>query len=158
MHSSSPDPGTTAQGSGEPVSPRQASGVANPAGPGSGHEQRVGQRAAPEPVPAADNPGPGPAADSAAEAQGRRTLSTAFVMAGPDGRLTVELRSGRVLVLRSVVMRRNDYCGVQMLGQKAGGRYCGGYAEVAAARPGAEPVSEEVDPAVSLPPSPAKRN
>jgi hypothetical protein len=55
---------------------------------------------------------------------------------GPDGLLTVELRNGRVLVLRNVVMRRKDYCGVQVLGGPAGGQYCGGYAEVAAARPG----------------------
>jgi hypothetical protein len=55
---------------------------------------------------------------------------------GPDGHLTVELRSGRVLVLRDVVMRSGDYCGVQVLGGPAGARYCGGYADVAAARPG----------------------
>jgi hypothetical protein len=89
-------------------------------------------------------------------------LSTAFVMVGPDGRLVVELRNGRVLVLRNVVMRRKDYCGVQVIGGKAGGQYCGGYAEVAAARPGAAPAPVEPNPAVSnLAESargPAKRN
>jgi hypothetical protein len=89
-------------------------------------------------------------------------LSTAFVMVGPDGRLTVELRDGRVLVLRNVVMRRKDYCGVQVLGGKAGGRYCGGYADVAAARPGAAPSPQQPDPAASTlaesPGSPAERN
>ncbi|HEX8574353.1 MAG TPA: hypothetical protein VF759_16560 [Allosphingosinicella sp.] len=71
-------------------------------------------------------------------------MSTAFVMVGPDGRLAVELRNGRMLVLRDVVMNRKDYCGVQVLGPKPGGRYCGGYAEVAAARPGAAPTPEPV--------------
>jgi hypothetical protein len=67
-------------------------------------------------------------------------LSTAFVRIGPDGHLTVERRDGRVLVLRDVVMRRKDYCGVQVLGASAGAKYCGGYAEVAAARPGGAPA------------------
>jgi hypothetical protein len=89
-------------------------------------------------------------------------LSTAFVMVGPDGRLAVELRDGRVLVLRNVVMGPRDYCGVQILGGKAGGQYCGGYAEVAAARPGGAPDPEKPDLAVSNPVgpprTPAKRN
>ena len=109
MHNPSPDPGTTAQGSSGAGSDGQAPGA------------------------------PTLPADSPAEAQGRRTLSTAFVMMGPDGHLTVELRNGRVLVLRDVTMRRKDYCGVQVLGGPAGARYCGGYAEVAAARPGGAP-------------------
>lgn len=75
--------------------------------------------------------------DSPAEARGRRILSTAFVRVGADGQLTVELHDGRVLVLRDVVMRPRDYCGVQVAGDPARARYCGGYAEVAAARPGA---------------------
>ena len=69
-------------------------------------------------------------------------MSTAFVRVGPDGHLTVELRNGRVLVLRNVVMRPKDYCGVQGLGGRGGARYCGDYAEVAAARPGGAPVAE----------------
>ena len=109
MQSPSPDPVTTAQGSSGAGSDGQAPGA---------------------PILPADSP---------AEAQGRRTLSTAFVMMGPDGHLTVELRNGRVLVLRDVTMRRKDYCGVQVLGGPAGARYCGGYAEVAAARPGGAP-------------------
>ena len=77
--------------------------------------------------------GPGPMTDTPAEALGRRTLSTAFVMVGPDGHLTVELLDGRVIVLRDVVMGPNDYCGVQVAARTS---YCGGYSEVAAARPG----------------------
>jgi hypothetical protein len=78
-------------------------------------------------------------------------LSTAFVRVGPDGHLTVELRDGRVLVLRNVVMRPKDYCGAQVLGGKAGAKYCGGYADVAAARPGgpaarSEPVQAAANP------------
>lgn len=85
---------------------------------------------------------PAPLADSPAEAQGRRTLSTAFVRVGPDGHLTVELHNGHVLVLRDVVMRPRDYCGVQVAGDRARAKYCGGYAEVAAARPGGGPASD----------------
>lgn len=75
-----------------------------------------------------------------AEGRGRRILSTAFVRLGPGEHLSVELRDGRALVLRDVVMRRKDYCGVQVSGGRAGARYCGGYAEVAAARPGQAPA------------------
>lgn len=76
-------------------------------------------------------------ADTPAEAEGRRTLSTAFVMVGPDGQLTVELRDGSTILLRDVVMNRKDYCGVQLVDGAAGPRYCGRYGDVAAARPGA---------------------
>jgi hypothetical protein len=96
------------------------------------------------------NPSPVPAslpADSPAEAQGRRTLSTAFVRVGPDGHLTVELRDGRAMVLRDVVMRPGEYCGVQVLGGSAGKRYCGGYGDIAAARPGGAPAPDAPDPA-----------
>jgi hypothetical protein len=74
--------------------------------------------------------------DSPAEAIGRRTLSAAFVRVGPDGHLTVELHNGLVLVLRDVVMRRKNYCGVQLLVGLQETKYCGGYADVAAARAG----------------------
>ena len=86
----------------------------------------------PSPEQAASNP----LADSPEEASGRRVLSTAFVRVGPNGHLTVELRDGRVIVLRDVVMRPKDYCGVQVAGDPTRTKYCGGYAEVAAARPG----------------------
>lgn len=142
MPSPRTDPGTTAQGSSEAGSGAQASGDANPAGRGSGDQARAAVGPSPEPVSAAENPVSAPPVDSPAEAEGRRTLSTAFVRVGPDGLLTVELRSGRTLVLRDVVMRRKDYCGVQELGGPAGDRYCGGYAEVAAARPGGTPRPE----------------
>jgi hypothetical protein len=57
----------------------------------------------------------------------------------------VELRSGKVLVLRNVIMRPTGYCGVQLPGAR---KYCGEYAEVAAARPGAATSLEEPDLAV----------
>ena len=90
------------------------------------------------------NPGPVPAtatlaaarrADSPAEAEGRRTLSNAFVRLGAGEHLTVELRDGRTIVLRDVVVGPRDYCGVQVSGGAAGTRYCGGFGEIAAARP-----------------------
>lgn len=142
MHSPSPDPGTNAQGSSGAEPDGQASGAANPTKRGAGDQARAAVGPIPEPVPAAENPVPALPADSPAEAQGRRTLSTAFVRVGPDGHLTVELRNGHVLVLRSVVLRRKDYCGVQVLGGPAGAQFCGGYAEVAAARPGGAPAPE----------------
>lgn len=144
MHSPSPDPATAPTSSNEAGS--GASGDAmNPRGRGAGDQERAALGPVPEPVSAAENPAPPQPADSPAAAQGRRTLSTAFVMVGPDGRLTVELRNGRVLVLRNLIMRRKDYCGVQVLGAQAGARYCGGYSEVAAARPGGPPAPAEPD-------------
>ena len=77
--------------------------------------------------------------DSPAEAQGRRILSTAFVRLGPGEHLMVELHNGDVLNLRDVTMRQADYCGVQVSGTSAPAKYCGGYADVAAARPGGAP-------------------
>jgi hypothetical protein len=66
--------------------------------------------------------------------------------------MMVELHDGRVLALRDVVMRPRDYCGVQVAGDPARARYCGGYAEVAAARPGgAQAVSNAVEPAPGPP-------
>ncbi|WP_294356840.1 hypothetical protein [uncultured Sphingomonas sp.] len=88
-------------------------------------------------------------ADTSAEAQGRRTLSTAFVRVGPDGYLTIELHDGRTLVLRGVQMRTADYCGERAAGGKP---YCGRYADVAGARPGDGPAprdhAAELDPVV----------
>jgi hypothetical protein len=158
MPKSSPGSATTAQGSSEAGSEGQASGAENPTGRGAGDRELAPLG----PVSAAENRAPAAPADSPAEARGRRTLSTAFVMVGPDGHLTVELRNGRVLVLRDVVMRPKDFCGLHVTGGPARGRYCGGYAEVAAARPGGAPAPEEPDIAVSnpveSPRSPAKRN
>ncbi len=107
------------------------------------------------PSPAATpskNAAVGPLADLPEAAVGRRILSTAFVRVGPDAHLTVELHNGRVLVLRNVVMRPTDYCGVQVGGDPARAKFCGGYAEVAAARPGGAPSPE---PTVSAAPKPA---
>ena len=95
-----------------------------------------------QPVENAENPLPSTLKDTPAEAVGRRTLSTAFVRVGPDGLLTVQLKNGNVLVLRNVSMRPKDYCGEQVLGGPAGKKYCGGYADVASARPGNWPTIE----------------
>ena len=103
----------------------------------------------PEVVSAAGNPGHAMSDDLFAKAAGRRTLSTAFVRVGPDRHLTVELRDGRVLVLRDVVMRPRDYCGAQVQGGSPGKRYCGLYADIATARPGGAPVPDGSLPAVS---------
>ena len=106
----------------------------------------------PEPEAIAKKSAPGPLGDSPEEAQGRRILSTAFVRLGAGGHLTVELHNGHVLALRDVVMRARDYCGVQVAGDPARAKYCGGYAEVAAARPGgAQAVSNAVEPAPGPP-------
>lgn len=104
----------------------------------------------PAPVSAAGIAAPAPPADTPAAALGRRTLSTAFVRVGPDGHLTVDLQDGRALVLRDVVMRPKDYCGVQLSGK----RHCGGYAEVAAARPGGAPAAGRPEAAAGLPAKP----
>lgn len=91
-------------------------------------------------------PAKAPASSSqVADARGRRTLSTALVRVGPDGHLTVELRNGRVLVLRNVLMQANKYCGVHVGGDAVGARYCGRYGEVAAARPGGGPSPADQD-------------
>lgn len=87
----------------------------------------------------------GSRSDSPTEAQGRRILSTAFVRMGPDGHLTLERHDRRVLVLRNVVMNPSDYCGTQVTGDPGGAKYCGGYAEVAAARPGGAPPTDQPD-------------
>lgn len=87
-------------------------------------------------------------ADSPAEAQGRRILSTAFVRVGPDGYLTVELHDGRALVLRNVKMGAANYCGERTAPGKP---FCGRYGEVAAARPGGGPTPRDpadLDPLV----------
>ena len=115
MRSQSPAQGTTAQGS----------GTSGPTEGSIGDQHRAARGPVPELVSAAENRAPARLADSPAEAEGRRILSTAFVRVGPDGHLTVELRNGRVLVLRNVVMHPKDYCGVQVLGGPAGARYCG---------------------------------
>jgi hypothetical protein len=122
----------------------------------AGDRTQTAQGSLPEPVPAAESPGPARRPDSPAEAEGRRTLSTAFVRIGPDGHLTVELRDGRAMVLRDVVMRPRDYCGVLALGGSAGTRYCSGYGDIAAARPGGGPSPGAPDPATLNPVGPAR--
>jgi hypothetical protein len=134
-------------------SPQKAA-MPNP-GPAPGTTAQSSDKSGPAPVAVADRAAAGQRADTAAEAEGRRILSTAFVRLGPGGHLTVELRDGRTLVLRDVVMRPRDYCGVQAAGEPA--RFCGGYAEVAAARPGGAPSPGAPDPA-TLNPAELKRS
>jgi hypothetical protein len=161
MRNPSPVPGTAARESRETNTQGQGSAAPGPTGRGAGDRAQAAQGSLPEPVSAAENSAPAPRADSPAEAQGRRTLSTAFVRVGPDGHLTVELRNGRAMVLRDVVMRPRDYCGVQVLGGPAGTRYCGGYGDIAAARPGGGPAPDGPNPAslnpVELGRSPSER-
>jgi hypothetical protein len=119
----------TAQGSIEPIPNGQS-----PADPDAGDAARG---PIPEPVSAAGTALPMPTPQE----QGRRIVSTAFVRVGPDGYLTVELRDGRVLVLRDVVMRNKVYCGKQVAGERSGAQFCGRYPDVSAARPGGGPFS-----------------
>lgn len=111
--------------------------------------------AVPAATPVAETPAPGPA-DSPSEAEGRRTLSTAFVRLGPGEHLTIELRDGRTLALRDVVVRPRDYCGVHVRGGSAGKRYCGSFSEIAAARPVGMPVPDVPEPAVPGPARPPR--
>lgn len=151
----SPNEGSATRTSSSKTESGASESALRPAGRGGRDQERAALGPVPEPVSAAENPAPPSPADSPAEARGRRTLSTAFVMVGPDGQLTVELRNRRVLVLRNLVMRRKDYCGLQVLGGQAGVRYCSGYAEVAAARPGGPPTPAEPDLAA---PNPVRQN
>lgn len=136
MHSSDPSPRTNAQSLSETAHGGQGQDTPPPAEQGAGFQPRLSEGPIPASGTAAKNPLAPPPADSTAEQEGRRTLSTAFVMIGADAYLTVGLHDGRVIVLRNVVMRREDYCGVQVLGSAAGVKFCGKYGEVATARPG----------------------
>ena len=152
MRSRGPVSMTLARGgsAAKPEGERSTAQVATGQVAGEGGQAALGPMS--QPVSAAANPVPAPspvaAANSSAEASGRRTLSTAFVRVGPDGILTVDLRDGRVVVLRDLVMRPDHYDGVQIVGGRPGGRYRGAYADVAAARPGSAIASDQPQPAV----------
>lgn len=141
MRSPRSDPGSVVETEGQ--APRSPGPVAQGAG-GPG-------RAAPGPIPqavsAAENPMPVAPAEPPADAEGRRTLSAAVVRMGPDGILTVELRDGRALVLRDVVMGPKDYRAVRV----PGGAHRGRYGDIAAARPGGGAAAAEPDLAASNP-------
>lgn len=141
MPSPSPVSGTAAQGASPSSAERKA-----PVAPSTGERPP-----APTPATAAEKPVGHPQADSPQEAEGRRILSTAFVRIGAGEHLTVELRDGRVLVLRDVAMRPKDYCGVQLAADSPRGKYCGSYGEVAAARPGGAPSATPVEQAPGAP-------
>lgn len=136
LHNVAPVPENTARVSSGALSGDRTSLTPSSARQTAGRGEQAMQGPSPDAVSAAENSAPAMPEDQPAEALGRRTLSTAFVMVGPDGHLTIELRSGRVLVLRDVVMRPKDYCGSRVRDGLPGKRYCGGYANVAAARPG----------------------
>lgn len=156
---------TAPTGSNETLREGRDAPVASRAGRNAGDRGHAAPGPIPAPVSAAANPAPAPPPappiqDSPAEARGRRILSTAFVMAGPDGRLSVELHDGRVLVLRDVTMHARDYRGTGVAGLPSGARYRGGYADVAAARPGGaeapepEPVPGPAAPSRRVAPRP----
>lgn len=160
MQSPSSKPETAVQGSSGAEPAREASGVPIPARQSAADLNRAAQGPIPEPVSAAANPLPPSPAASTAWTEGRRILSRAVVLMGSDRHITVELRDGRVLVLRDVVVRPKDYCGVQVLGGAAKAKHCGGFAQIVAARPGGVPP--QPDPAATqapgLPHDPAKRD
>jgi len=84
-------------------------------------------------------PGTSATASGNADAQGRRTVSTAFVRLGPGGHLLVTMLNGSELALRDVTMEERALCGVPVTGGRgerpdAGERQCHRYAGVAAAR------------------------
>lgn len=101
----------------------------------------------PQPVSVIDNPYPDTAASPSAKpdadtdtdmaAQGRRTVSTAFVRLGPGGHLLLVLRNGSDAVLSGVTMEQRAVCGVAVassLDGRLGKRQCYKYAEIANAR------------------------
>ena len=135
MRNSSPVPETAARESREASAEGHGSAAPGPTGRGAGDSVN---------------------SDSPAEAQGRRTLSTAFVRVGADRHLTVELSDGRAMVLRDVAMGPREYCGVLVLGDPAGKRYCGGYGDIATARPGGGPAPGAPDPATLDPVEPGR--
>ena len=147
MHNSSLIPATSAPELSKTMADGQNSATTMPDNRDDAATVKAAQGPIPVTVSAVENPVPAKLADSSTEAQGRRLLSTAFVRIGPDGHITVELHDGRTLILRNVVMRPKDYCGVGLQGTK----YCGGYANIAAAHPGGLPPSPEPAPAVSNP-------
>lgn len=163
MRKSSPVPGAIMPGSSAAGPKGRGPATSGPTGQDANERVHAVQGPVPEPVSAADNPGSIPASaipalgvlgNTPAEALGRRIVSTAFVMVGPDGNLTVELLNGQVLVLHNVVMRPRDYCGLHMTGRPNGTKYCGRYADVAAARPGGLAAPVEPGPAASNPLAP----
>ena len=145
MHRVDQDPATVSKSMRTTGAGSVPSGIGpNPAASGAARQARAALGPSAVPISAAENPVAVPV-DAPAAARGRRILSTAFVMVGPDGHLSVELHDGRALTLRDVVMHRKGYCGVQLLGGRSGAPYCGGYADVTAARPGHGPDRAEPD-------------
>lgn len=149
MRNTSPISGTAVQGSSEAKREGEGAVTLGSAEQEAGDRVPAAQGPIPEPVSAAENPAAPMPADSPAEALGRQTLSTAFVMVHPDGYLTVELRDGRQMVLRNVIMRRKDYCGGRVLNGLPGKQYCGRYADIVAVRPGGAPALEDSNTTIS---------
>ena len=153
MRKSSHVPPTTAQGSRPIISEGEGPAASSSTGQHADNRGHDAQGLIPEPICAAENfvAPVGRPAELPADALGRRMLSAAFVRVGPDGHLTVELRSGRLLVLRNVVMRPKKYCGEYVIAGGGGEQYCGRYADVAMARAGGLPAHEELGRAISNP-------
>jgi hypothetical protein len=161
MRKSSLVPGSIMLDSSSPRPERRGPAASGATGQDAGDRTQAAQGPVPETVSAAKNPVSipvsGVSADGPAEALGRRIVSTAFVMVGPDGQLTVELRNGHTLVLRNMVMHPRDYCGLHVAGGLEGKEYCGRYADVVAARPGGLAAPVEPGPATSNPLEPERR-
>ena len=151
MRKKSPISGTAVQDSSEAKGEGEGATTLGSAEQEAGDRVPAAQGLILDPASAAENSAAPMPVDSPAEALGRQTLSTAFVMVDPDGYLTVEMRDGRQMVLRNVIMRRKDYCGGLVLNGLASKRYCGRYANIAAARPGGAPVLEDSSITISNP-------
>lgn len=153
MRKSSPIPSTPVQGSRAVISEGEGQAVLSSTGQHADIRAHAAQGLIPEPISAAENlvAPVGRPVELPADALGRRMLSTAFVRVGPEGHLTVELRNGRLLVLRNVVMRPKKYCGEHVIGGGPGKQYCGRYADIATARAGDLPAHEELGRAKSNP-------
>jgi len=108
---------------------------------------------APQPLESAAMTEPAPSVEHApsavsertpAEDHGRRLLTRALVLTGPDRRMTVQLTSGRTLLLQGVTLNPADYCGTALAEQAQPlgtcmalrSRYCGSYGAIASAEPG----------------------
>jgi hypothetical protein len=153
LPNSGPAPGHTVKGFSRAASEVQGSNVSRPAARGAGGSQSAAPGPISEPVSMTANAAAAKLTDSPAAARGRRTLSTAFVRVGPDGRLTLELADGGVLVLRDVVMRPKDYCGLRIVDGSATKQFCGKYGEIEKAWPSGAPVADGADQAVPISPS-----
>lgn len=132
--------GAGAPAEAEPIADKVAMVGSNVTNHGS-HETRFIQRR-PRTMPRTHNDIIVPSPSAEDEARGRRILSTAFVMVGPDGHLSIKHHDGNVLILRDVTMGPTKYCGMQAVEGGRTRQYCGRYGEIAFARAGATAVMD----------------